>query len=165
MDRAQRHHAMVDFPQHQERLYVVLEGDHVKVEKEVERLSVSLLEIASVNPAQRGIEWAKSVAGHALGSGNELHRQWLAAFEECNQLRAEVEALRKDKARLDWFDRLNSALNKHYGTGYHWKVVVNHSVNRLILNQDIDMSDWHANGLRTCREAIDAAMSKEAGNG
>ncbi|MCY1289958.1 hypothetical protein D9M70_390750 [compost metagenome] len=31
MDRAQRHHAMVDFQQHCERRWVVLEEDHLKV--------------------------------------------------------------------------------------------------------------------------------------
>ena len=53
MDRAPRHSVIVNFPQHSERCWAVLEEDHVKVEK------------------------------------------------ERDQLRAEVEALRKDKERLD----------------------------------------------------------------
>ncbi|MCO6057358.1 hypothetical protein NG726_11820 [Pseudomonas sp. MOB-449] len=38
MDRAPRHHAMVDFQQHQERKWCVLEEDHEKVEKRAELL-------------------------------------------------------------------------------------------------------------------------------
>lgn len=108
---------------------------------ENERLSVVLLEIASVNPAQRGIEWAKSVAGHASGGGNELYQAWLAAFEERDQLRAEVEALRKDAERYR-FVRQN-------GDTLHWENMLHACIGR---DEDID-------------SCIDAAMSKEKGNG
>ncbi|MDH4566135.1 hypothetical protein E8E95_05540 [Pseudomonas sp. BN414] len=44
--RASRHHAMVDFHQHQERKWCVLEEDHEKVEKENARLRAELDELA-----------------------------------------------------------------------------------------------------------------------
>lgn len=45
MDRAPRHHVMVDFQQHQQRLWVVLEEDHEKVEKRVRELEGLLREM------------------------------------------------------------------------------------------------------------------------
>lgn len=69
---------------------------------------------------------------------------------------AELEALRKDKARLDFLDRMNAALNGHYGTRYGWRLIFSHNVNRLFLGHlDIDLNDAQAHGLRSCREAID----------
>lgn len=47
VNRTPRHHAMVDFHQHQERLYVVLEEDHEKVEKERDELLALLCEVRS----------------------------------------------------------------------------------------------------------------------
>lgn len=47
MNRAPRHHAMVDFQPHQQRLWVVLEEDHEKVEKERDELVVLLCEVRS----------------------------------------------------------------------------------------------------------------------
>ena len=44
MDRAPRHHAMVDFQQHQERKWCVLEEDHEKVEKRAKQLEELLRE-------------------------------------------------------------------------------------------------------------------------
>jgi hypothetical protein len=80
------------------------------------------------------------------------------------RLTAELERdeLRQDKARLDWFDRMNLALNQHYGTAYRWRVVVNHNINRLVLRdlKTVDMSDTDPFGLPSCREAIDAAMAE-----
>lgn len=74
----------------------------------------------------------------------------------------ERDELRQDKARLDWFDRMNLALNQHYGTAYRWRVVVNHNINRLVLRdlKTVDMSDTDPFGLPSCREAIDAAMAE-----
>lgn len=41
-------------------------------------LRAALLGIASVNPAERGIEWAKSYASDGLkGAGSELYARWL----------------------------------------------------------------------------------------
>ena len=45
MDRAQRHHAMVDFQQHQQRLWVVLEEDREKVEQRAALLEGLLREM------------------------------------------------------------------------------------------------------------------------
>lgn len=62
---------------------------------EAEALRVALLEIASVNPAERGIEWAKSYASDGLkGSGSEPYARWLDAFKEAEALRAENAKLR-----------------------------------------------------------------------
>lgn len=44
MDRTPRHHAMVDFQQHCERRWVVLEEDHLKVEKRCAVLERLLIE-------------------------------------------------------------------------------------------------------------------------
>ncbi len=56
---------------------------------EVEALRVALLGIASVNPAERGIEWAKSYASDGLkGAGSELYARWLETFKEAEALRA-----------------------------------------------------------------------------
>lgn len=62
---------------------------------EAESLRVVLHEIASVNPAQRGIEWAKSYASDGLkGVGSELYARWLDTFKEAEALRAENAKLR-----------------------------------------------------------------------
>lgn len=56
---------------------------------EVEGMRVALLGIASVNPAERGIEWAKSYASDGLkGAGSELYARWLDAFKEAEALRS-----------------------------------------------------------------------------
>ena len=56
---------------------------------EVEALRVALLGIASVNPAERGIEWAKSYASDGLkGAGSELYARLLETFKEAEALRA-----------------------------------------------------------------------------
>ncbi len=62
---------------------------------EAEALRVALLGIASVNPAERGIEWAKSYASDGLkGAGSELYARWLETFKEAEALRAENARLR-----------------------------------------------------------------------
>lgn len=77
---------------------------------------------------------------------------------------AEVEALRADKARLDFLDRLNSGLNAHYGTNYRWRLITNHNVNRLFFGHaqggyfPVDLQDAQPRGLPSCREAIDERM-------
>lgn len=66
---------------------------------EVEALRVALLGITSVNPAERGIEWAKAHASDGLkGAGSELYARWLDTFKE-------AEALRKDAERYRMFRR------------------------------------------------------------
>lgn len=64
---------------------------------EAEAMRVVLHEIASVNPAERGIEWAKSYASDSLkGAGSELYARWLDTFKEAEALRAQVSALQSD---------------------------------------------------------------------
>lgn len=65
------------------------------LQAEAEAMRVVLHEIASVNPAQRGIEWAKSYASDGLnGAGSELYARWLETFKEAEALRAENARLR-----------------------------------------------------------------------
>jgi hypothetical protein len=63
--------------------------------------------------------------------------------------------------RLDFLDQMNSRLNAHYGTTYKWELILNHNVNRLMLNQlSVDLNDAKAHGLKSCRDAIDAEMKR-----
>lgn len=76
--------------------------------------------------------------------------------------RAEASLLEsgKDTARLDFPDEANRRLNAKYGTTYRWTLIMNHNVNRLMLGAGkVDLSDIEANGLPSCRDAIDAALS------
>jgi len=83
----------------------------------------------------------------------------ILAKAEAQELGKEVVALRKDKARLDRLDQLNSALNAKYGTTYRWRVIVNHNINRLMLGHlQIDLNDQDCNGLPFCRDALDTIM-------
>lgn len=65
----------------------------------------------------------------------------------------EIPSLRADAARLDALDRANANLNKFYGTQYGWICDMNH--NR------VSLTDMHANGYPTIREAIDAWLIKQ----
>jgi hypothetical protein len=85
---------------------------------------------------------------------------------EYEALEAEVRALREDKARLDWLDTMNAALNRHYGTAYQWKVILSHHITRLMTGRqwagfvgDIDLNDSHCGdgSFAGCRAAIDEA--------
>lgn len=65
--------------------------------EQIEALRAALLGIASVNPAERGIEWAKSCASDGLnGAGSELYARWLDTFKEAEALRAENARLRAE---------------------------------------------------------------------
>lgn len=67
-----------------------------------------------------------------------------------------LERAEKDTARLDWLDSANARLNAHYGTHYKWRLVLNHNVARLMLgDMKVDLHDTDANGLPSCRDAID----------
>ncbi|GEM_PF-5338984 len=74
--------------------------------------------------------------------------------------RAAIAALQADKARLDYLDRCNAALNAHYGTAYSWRLIQSHNVNRLMLGNyyDVDLNDSQPHGLPSCRDAIDERM-------
>ena len=70
--------------------------------EQIEALRAALLGIASVNPAERGIEWAKSYASDGLkGAGSELYARWLDSFKEAEALRAENGQLRDGTKRID----------------------------------------------------------------
>jgi hypothetical protein len=83
-----------------------------------------------------------------------------AAKERIRWLSVQLAALLADKARLDYLDRCNAALNAHYGTTYSWKLIQSHNVNRLMLGNsyDVDLNDSQPNGLPSCRDAIDERM-------
>ncbi|WP_235037758.1 MULTISPECIES: hypothetical protein [unclassified Novosphingobium] len=72
---------------------------------------------------------------------------------------AECAELRADRARLDYLDRCNTALNARYGTAYGWKLIQSHNVNRLMIGDfDVDLHDSQSHGLPSCRAAIDERM-------
>ena len=65
--------------------------------EQIEALRAALFGIASVNPAERGIEWAKSFASDGLkGAGSDLYARWLDTFKEAESLRAENARLRAE---------------------------------------------------------------------
>jgi len=71
----------------------------------------------------------------------------------------DIEALLADKARLDYLDRCNASLNAQYGSTYGWTLIQNHNVNRLMLDHlSVDLNDMAAQGLPSCRDAIDQKM-------
>lgn len=79
--------------------------------EQIEALRAALLGIASVNPAERGIEWAKSYASDGLnGAGSELYARWLDTFKEAEALRAENARLR---AELEQSRDLIVEMSKH----------------------------------------------------
>ena len=79
--------------------------------EQIEALRAALLGIASVNPAERGIEWAKSYANDGLkGAGSELYARWLDTFKEAEALRAENARLR---AELEQSRDLIIEMSKH----------------------------------------------------
>lgn len=70
--------------------------------EQIEALRAALLGIASVNPAERGIEWAKAYASDGLkGAGSELYARWLDTFKEAEALRAENARLRAELEQSD----------------------------------------------------------------
>ena len=74
-------------------------------------MRAALLGIASVNPAERGIEWAKSYASDGLkGAGSELYARWLDTFKEAEALRDENARLR---AELEQSRDLIVEMSKH----------------------------------------------------
>lgn len=79
--------------------------------EQIEALRAALLGIASVNPAERGNEWAKSYASDGLkGAGSELYARWLDTFKEAEALRAENARLR---AELEQSRDLIVEMSKH----------------------------------------------------
>ncbi|GLT03069.1 hypothetical protein GCM10007897_45120 [Sphingobium jiangsuense] len=82
------------------------------------------------------------------------------AADRIEALEAENKRLREDKLRLDFLDLCNARLNARYGTKYQWRLILNHNVSRLMLgSQEVDLDDSIANGLPSCRLAIDEQIS------
>jgi hypothetical protein len=77
---------------------------------------------------------------------------------------AEKERLRADKARLDFLDECNAALNGRYGTSYGWTLVLSHNVTRLMLGRwmEVDLHDSEGSNARlpSCRDAIDRESNR-----
>ncbi|WP_367394531.1 hypothetical protein [Cupriavidus sp. Agwp_2] len=72
----------------------------------------------------------------------------------------------EDAKRLDFLDGLNHRLNEHYGTVYGWELILSPNIVRLMNGPGgrghlaaIDLNDSKARGAKSCRAAIDAAMS------
>jgi len=66
-----------------------------------------------------------------------------------------------DKARLDFLDEANRRLNAYTGSSYRWELIMNHLINRLMLEHlAVDLSDQKAHGLHSCRDAIDEQMRR-----
>lgn len=84
--------------------------------------------------------------------------------EQVTISKSELDALRADKARLDYLDECNRRLNAKSGTLYGWRLVQSHNVNRLMLNfpNGVDLHDsqavgCHPTGHLSVRDAIDGA--------
>lgn len=94
---------------------------------------------------------AKTI-GEQAGRGEELARKVEVSIRR-------IEGAEYDKARLDFLDEANARLNAKYGTTYAWRLIMNHNVNRLMINHmAVDLNDAEPNGLRSCRAAIDERM-------
>ena len=94
-----------------EHVHVYRATDYDALHAEVEALRAALFGIASVNPAERGIEWAKSYASDGLkGAGSELYARWLDTFKEAEALRDENARLR---AELEQSRDLIVEMSKH----------------------------------------------------
>lgn len=89
-------------------------------------------------------------------------RQWTDADSQyVLEIERRLAKALKDSERLDFLDSLNLRLNARYGSRYSWKMVINHNVNRLMAgDMKIDLSDAEANGLPSCRGAIDVEMAR-----
>lgn len=62
----------------------------------------------------------------------------------------------EDKARIDFLDGMNGALNARFGTSYSWELITTQNVNRLMLgHMQVDLNDSAAHGTPSCRAAID----------
>lgn len=82
-----------------------------------------------------------------------------AAESERDALRRQCEEMREvaaDKARLDFLDACNAALNGRYGTNYGWSLVLTHNVTRLMLGRWMEVAQ---KGLRDAQKYFgDAAV-------
>lgn len=99
-----------------------------------------------------------------------LRAQLESAEARAEAAEAECARMREDAERLDFLDRMNASLNAHYGTNYGWRLVLSHQITRLMSGEhrggfvgDIDLNDQDGSqdGASSCRDAIDAARTKE----
>jgi len=123
-------------------------------------------EDAYVEAVQIGVESADDAHKCGAIAAAAVIAEALAAKDaELAELRAEIEALRGDKARLDYLDECNRRLNTKYGTSYGWKLIINHNVNRLMLDSpsgmQVNLHDSEAGNtkLPSCRKAIDECLN------
>lgn len=87
------------------------------------------------------------------------------------EIAALVRELAADKARLDYLDRCNRAMNAAYGNLYGWKLIQSANVTRLLLHtikDGVDLNDANAvgcypTGLLSIRQAIDQAAVTRTG--
>jgi hypothetical protein len=85
----------------------------------------------------------------------------MRAYELLKQQAEQIAVLSADKARLDYLDRCNEALNRQTGSNYQWSLIQSHNVNRLMLEHfavDLHDSAPASQGLPSCRDAIDQRM-------
>ncbi|MDA8485111.1 hypothetical protein NNO07_18755 [Pseudomonas resinovorans] len=138
-NRAPRHSAMVDFMQYSKRETVVLEEDHLKVEKELARVT-----------AQRDaiLLQAQTWACEAKAQRSIVHEvgDILGGIPSWGPIAAGVEALRKDAGRY----RALREMNWCHGP----LAVVADPYSRIKLGSDCPSRD-------RLDEAIDAAMVQE----
>ena len=114
--------------------------------------------------------WLYEVPLVRKSAHDTLRAQLEAAEARAEAAKAECARLREDAERLDFLDRMNASLNAHYGTNYGWRLVQSHQITRLMSGEhrggfvgDIDLNDQDGSrdGAASCRDAIDAARTKE----
>ncbi|MCK0531491.1 hypothetical protein [Sphingobium agri] len=103
------------------------------------------------------------MAQHAAGKAAALEAEIASLKQRLESAEDETARLRMDRDRLDFLDRCNQRLNATYGTNYGWQLILNHNVNRLMLeHMSVDLHDSHGGKgkLPSCRAAIDAEMGR-----
>lgn len=92
--------------------------------------------------------------------------------EEITISKVEYDALKADKARLDYLDQCMRRLNQATGAKYGWQMIQSHNVNRLLLNwpgdhsvdvQDAQLIGCNPSGHLSVRSAIDKATGYRTG--
>lgn len=103
-----------------------------------------------------------AVFGNRPNDYGEANRDLVvAAINHLPALLDRLEAAERDTARLDFLDTCNARLNDRYGTSYKWKLILNHNVNRLMLeDMNVDLADMDVNGKASCRGAIDEEIAR-----
>lgn len=76
-----------------------------------------------------------------------------------------LDAIKRDRLRLDFLDECNRRLNEKCGSSYGWELILSHNVTRLMMESpfcaeragvDLHDSQAPAQAKKTCRQAIDA---------